>query len=154
MKRRDFLKSCGLAAVAPVALLQQPDLYEEQRKKVVEMFTPNNGVELVDRLTPKADDIDGLNGTVWKADWPLCHKVVVLFVDVSGNGEGEAVYALLSRPYKACGGGTAMMICHYETEHGLYTESELRKKFSSKWKRCPELQLRLWNEKEERTDRI
>ena len=91
-----------------------------------------------------------LNGTVWKAPWPLCHTVVILFLEVR---EGVATYCLLSSPYQASGReGTATMVCRYDDTtsvgrySGIYTESELLHKLTKEiWKHCPELELRLFN---------
>lgn len=126
-------------------------------KSVVEMpFIGCLVKKVVGTKTEQAKPVDLLNGTVWTAPWPLCHTAIVLYGAVK---EGEWFYNLISAPYKrnvSLGKteGTASMICHYDAPyHGLYTEEQLRKKLS-RWKRRPELELRLWNRETEQLEWI
>ena len=104
-----------------------------------------SGIKSKARQLPK--DIP-LNGTVWSNSWPICHTGIVLFLDVK---EGSGVYILLTAPYETESPGTAMMIYHHSDSNiqngmysGIYTKEALLKKLS-KWKRRPELELRLFN---------
>lgn len=128
MKRRDFMKSIvALPFIGPLI------------KKAFAVET---------KPSPAQNDDDLLNGTVWEDSKCRGHRVIVQFYDYR---DGKAFYVLLSSPYKAANGGTAIMVCHLDSHDewsGLYTEDQLRAKLS-RWHRRPELELRLWNRETE-----
>lgn len=117
MDRRKFLKKCGLipfiGSLAAVAKSETPESKstEDNRKY---------GAPL--RI---------FNGQVFEAPYPLFHTVIVQYF-----GRDDK-WVLLSDPYRAQHGGSAMMVCYYDRKDGsynpFYTQAELQEKLKD-WK--------------------
>ena len=114
LNRRSFMKVIGVSAIGSIT--------------TASLGTGEDSIE--DRVDVRtfADKI--INGQIYEAPYPLCHRVIVLYM-----GRGD-VYVLLWHG-KSCHWHNILNVCHYKRKDGgfnpFYTQEELQEKLKD-WK--------------------
>ena len=114
LNRRSFMKVIGVSAIGSIT--------------TASLGTGEDSIE--DRVDVRtfADKI--INGQIYEAPYPLCHRVIVLYM-----GRGD-VYVLLWHG-KSGHWHNVLNVCHYDRQCGgyspIYTQAELQDKLKT-WK--------------------